>query len=920
MTRPSRLPRRQKDSLTLLPCRSSRSSTNLSGVSITADGVITLPDGQVRAILAVEPVNFECRGQSEQDALAAQFVSLAGSLAPGQTLQVLVESRPSDAEAILPRVFARLTPRTEALREFARVYQPWLSRQLGSAHVPDLRFYLIVSLVPPRGEIIVRGRPRRREQEQQLARRNLEQAVDEVSRHLKRMNLGVHRLSRVAALRALWDGVHPAEDPCPPEEVWQAGPLPGDPSPSGPRIPVPGRLRRHGRSRVAQWVEGEGETLAAEQVAAWWLRRCLCDVRVDERPDNLRVSSRREGAARLARSLFLLAPPELTDPGWLDPLIGLDCPFRLSLHLEGLDRKAERQRLKRRRRSLNVLTSGAIQSGGTADVDMESAQAEARQQALETLDPASAILRMGLYLTVFAHDQERLAEYTERAFSLLTSRLGAEAGRGIGHQLPLWQAALPLGIDAAERRYRVRSETVGNAFPFLTHNPGMPSGFPLGFTSVGHELVLFDPADPSLPNSLMNIVGRSGSGKTFLAQKLAMQTVLAGGRATVIDRAGHYEQLLAVAGGSLARLGAPNPPALNLWDHEGAAASDKIGFVVDAHEIMLARQPGDRLDPLVRSVLERGVRAVYRQSQSEAAPTERALVGWLEAEAAGAADEHRRELLLGLAARLEPFVREGRYAALLDRQTSVDLEAPLLVFDLDGLSPGLHALVMFLIAESVDRRAKRGRRQEGGIDVVRELLVIDEGWFLVRYAAAGAWIEELARRGRHWGLFLVFITQQLSDLVDDPTAATLFNAASVQMLFRQKDQRSGEGEGGLSWLSEALGLSAEEVAQLSRLSGVRGEYTEMLLLRESKDAATARRGVVQVFCHPLEYWLYTSEPLRDVPYRRRMIAALGGDVWAAVRACAAGQDVSVLPLESEARVANEQEEEERRHDALELVG
>ena len=42
----------------------------------------------------------------------------------------------------------------------------------------------------------------------------------------------------------------------------------------------------------------------------------------------------------------------------------------------------------------------------------------------------------------------------------------------------------------------MRSETVGNAFPFLTHNPGMPAGFPLGFTATGHELVLFDPAEP----------------------------------------------------------------------------------------------------------------------------------------------------------------------------------------------------------------------------------------------------------------------------------------------------------------------------------------------------------------------------------------------------------------------------------------
>ncbi len=64
----------------------------------------------------------------------------------------------------------------------------------------------------------------------------------------------------------------------------------------------------------------------------------------------------------------------------------------------------------------------------------------------------------------------------------------------------------------------------------------------------------------------------------------------------------------------------------------------------------------------------------------------------------------------------------------------------------------------------------------------------------------------------------------------------------------------------------------------------------MLLLRESRDHATARRGIVQVIAHPLEYWLMSSEPLHDVPRRQRMIAACGGDVWTALTLLAAGQE------------------------------
>ena len=102
-----------QDSVRLLPCRP-RGTAGPSG-DVDADGTLILPGGQLRALVAVEPVNFDCRSHAEQDTLAAHFAALAGSLAPGQLLQVIVESKPSSAETIVPPLFARLTPRTEAL-------------------------------------------------------------------------------------------------------------------------------------------------------------------------------------------------------------------------------------------------------------------------------------------------------------------------------------------------------------------------------------------------------------------------------------------------------------------------------------------------------------------------------------------------------------------------------------------------------------------------------------------------------------------------------------------------------------------------------------------------------------------------------------------------------------------------------------
>jgi DNA helicase HerA-like ATPase len=55
-------------------------------------------------------------------------------------------------------------------------------------------------------------------------------------------------------------------------------------------------------------------------------------------------------------------------------------------------------------------------------------------------------------------------------------------------------------------------------------------------------------------------------------------------------------------------------------------------------------------------------------------------------------------------------------------------------------------------------------------------LMIEELWKkLVERRATGAWINELARRARHLGLFLMCVTQQRSDLAG-PWGKALWSA------------------------------------------------------------------------------------------------------------------------------------------------
>jgi len=629
----------------------------------------------------------------------------------------------------------------------------------------------------------------------------------------------------------------------------------------------------------------------------------------------------------LARTLYLLAPPPETDPGWTQALVGAEVPYTLAVTLRGLDQERERKGAARRDRYLGDQV--AVSRHVTTDV--EEARREARDEARLLRERRHTLAHVGVYVTITAPagDVATLDERAETVASILA--VSSSVALAQGHQEPLYLATRPIGWDKARSAYRMYAETVGNGMPYHLRSPGTARGMLVGYTPEGRETVLLDWADPSLRNALMCITGGSGSGKTVLAQFLATHMLQTGGRVTVIDSTDHYDTTRRVVGGVRARLGPRSPVALNIWDRAGIDPADedlmeeKIAFVCDAHEVLLAAIPGG-YEGFPSAAIDEGVRAVYAAHADGSSPLERELVDWLAAQAEDTArwKEHQRVALSDMAYHLRPYTHANRYGGLVDRPTSpaLDLDAPFLQFDLRDLRPRTpaHAFAMFAVAETVKRRALReveaqGRAVDAEDDAERmsELLIIDEGWHVVKYQGAGEWIETLARKGRHWGLVLAFITQQVSDLTEDPAAAALFNQASIQVLFRQKDRgKKGGAQQALDWLAGTLDLTGHEVAKLKNLKSERGAFSDLFLIRETK-AGQAAHGAVRFPTTRHHYWMtasYKGERLK----RDRMIAAVAREpanptqeeVWAAVDALAAGKTPEQMTIPASRRTPEQE--------------
>jgi type IV secretory pathway VirB4 component len=144
---------------------------------------------------------------------------------------------------------------------------------------------------------------------------------------------------------------------------------------------------------------------------------------------------------------------------------------------------------------------------------------------------------------------------------------------------------------------------------------------------------------------------------------------------------------------------------------------------------------------------------------------------------------------------------------LLGGQTNVSLDNRLVVFGIEGLPEDLWSFAMYLIAGCVWQQVRqRPDRQR--------LLVVDEAWLLLQHRDGGRFLESIVRLARSYGLGLVFITQDVKNVLQDARGSVIAENVFTTLLLRQ----SGKGQQQTSQtqlvVAEQFGLSAEEQGML----------------------------------------------------------------------------------------------------------
>ncbi len=445
----------------------------------------------------------------------------------------------------------------------------------------------------------------------------------------------------------------------------------------------------------------------------------------------------------------------------------------------------------------------------TARLSAESGKALLRSRWEQGLGDAQALLReidqqsqrvyhTTVVLLVLAPDAETLAQRVRVVEA-------AAAGASMRLRPAVWQqqdglraagpwGLLPPEIGALGSR-EMPAATVAASYPWVSTGLNHGHGIILGRDGAG-GIVLVDrrdpPADSGLTNPNVNILGASGTGKSYAAKVLLLREFALGARVLVLDPEREYTGLAETLGGSVVAADGEHG-RINPLQVRGAADTDveetgggvrgplatHLQWLKTFFALYLPS-----IDDAERAQLQEAILVAYA-GKGVVWQTDPATVAvWPTV-----ADVHAA---LPPGGRLELLLRDaatGADSALWAGQTTVAPTSDFTVFDLNALveaSDNVRRAQYFNVLGYLWDQVRAGRAAGR-----QTTLLVDEAWLLAdpQTPQALGFLRDLSKRIRKYGGSLIVATQNLVDFLAPELARLgqpVLSNASTKLLMRQE--------------------------------------------------------------------------------------------------------------------------------------
>lgn len=492
-------------------------------------------------------------------------------------------------------------------------------------------------------------------------------------------------------------------------------------------------------------------------------------------PAALEVSSKSiKIAGKTSRTFFVMSYPRFLTDGWLAPIVNLDKVFDIGIHIHPIPTEKILNEFKKKVAEVQSQISIRESKGLVRDPVLDTAYRDLEGLRDSLRQAQEKIFSVGLYITIYADDEDELFKSENEIRSLLESKL-IYVKPALFQQMDGFLSVAPIAKDQLQVHTKLNTGPVSSFFPFISSELTDNKGILYGINRHNSGLVIFDRY--SLPNYNSVIFATSGAGKSYATKLEILRTMMFDTEVIVIDPEREYEYLSEAVGGRYFNMSLSSEHHINPFDVPEPLPDEDSADVLRTHIIHLVglfRIMLGGLTPEEDSIIDRAITETYALKDitlnSNHSDIEPPLMS--DFEMVLSSMEGSESLLT----RLTKYTR-GTWSGFINKPSNVDINKKLVVFSIRDMEDELKPAAMYLITQFIWNAVRK--------DVKKRLLVVDEAWWMMKSDDTASFLFMIAKRGRKYFLGLATITQDVGDFIKSRYGIPIITNSSMQLLLKQ---------------------------------------------------------------------------------------------------------------------------------------
>ncbi len=480
---------------------------------------------------------------------------------------------------------------------------------------------------------------------------------------------------------------------------------------------------------------------------------------------------------RFAKSFFIFSYPRYLNTAWFSPIINLDSPLDIGLHIHPIDTGLILKQLRKRITEVEAELVEREEKGLIRDPALETAYSDLEALRDRLMTAQERMFKFGLYLTVYADTEKELKEIETTLRSILESRL-IYIKPALYQQKEGFNSCLPYGLDQIQVHTSLNTDPLSSIFPFISFDLSSNEGILYGINKHNNSLILFDRF--SLENSNFVIFAKSGAGKSYLVKVEILRQLMQGVDTIIIDPENEYRALAEATGGSFINISLASPHHINPFDLPTTLREDESPEDVLRSNIInlvgLMRLMLGGLTPEEDGIMDRALTETYAakdinpETDPSTWPERIPLMEDLETVLEG------MEGTESLVRRIRKFTK-GTFAPFFNQPTNISMEKPLVVFGIRDMEEELRPIAMFIIMRYIWNKVRS--------ELKKRILVVDEAWWMMKNEDGASFLFGLCKRARKYWLGVTTITQDVEDFMRSEYGKPIITNSSLQLLMKQ---------------------------------------------------------------------------------------------------------------------------------------